>query len=51
LCISFGAESNPFICTNPCQRASDCPGNYVCAPTGDGYSFCYPLSDPYTCSP
>jgi hypothetical protein len=49
-CDGFGADSNPYICTNNCDLAqpSDCPGNYQCLNTGT-YGVCMPLSDPYTC--
>lgn len=49
LCISFNDLGNPYICTRPCARPLDCPGNFSCAPTGNGYSICLALADKYTC--
>jgi hypothetical protein len=49
-CDGFGADSNPYICTNDCDPAtpSDCPGNYFCLNVGT-HSVCSPVADPYTC--
>jgi hypothetical protein len=47
-CDASGADSNPYICTNVCTKAADCPGNYLCLPLVN-FKVCTPVSDPYTC--
>ena len=47
-CGAFGADSNPFICTQVCRSAVDCPGPYLCLNTGD-YKICAPQASTYTC--
>jgi hypothetical protein len=51
-CDTFGADTNPYICTNACDPAqpTDCPGNYQCIDTGT-YGICAPAGDPYGCQP
>ena len=49
-CDGFGAETNPFICTHVCSTSADCPGSYRCG-AADVVSLCWPLGDPYSCSP
>ena len=40
-CDSSGDISNPYICTNLCKDAHDCPGNYSCFLV-DTFSACVP---------
>jgi len=49
-CDGFGEETNPFICTHVCSTSADCPGSYRCGAT-DSVPVCWPLGEPYGCSP
>lgn len=49
-CDSFGADTNPYVCTNVCSKPADCPGNFYCASVSTGYSICAEVADPFTCT-
>jgi hypothetical protein len=46
LCIAFGDLSNPYICTQPCDKSSECPEEYYC---NLATRFCWPYAEFYQC--
>ncbi len=51
-CDAFLDENQPYICTQACTKASDCPGAYDCLPVTDSYAVCAPqATTSYTCRP
>lgn len=49
-CEAFGPTSNPYICGQACEKASDCPGAYMCVPGPYDFKICVPEStESYSC--
>lgn len=43
--------NDPFMCTQACSKAGDCPGDFFCSPVSNGYSLCIPGASALTCKP
>lgn len=48
-CDAFGADENPYICSQACKSAADCPGPYMCIPGPYDFKICVPEAKTYTC--
>lgn len=48
-CDAFGADENPYICSQACKVPADCPGPYMCVPGPYDFKICVPEAKTYTC--
>lgn len=48
-CDAFGADENPYICSQACKVAADCPGPFMCIPGPYDFKICVPEAKTYTC--
>jgi hypothetical protein len=49
-CVSVHDTANPWVCTNACSAAKDCPIGYACM-VASYYRLCFPSAKTYGCSP